>query len=127
MPQCVPLAQRTRYPGQAGKRGGWGGTPSAARLLDFWMMMRNFFGVFPLNQGRPGRKSARLAPRRLTCLADGAGEEYLFASSGTQSLLRRRVAGKRFEWEEFASRWQVRPGLRRRVTANRVKNAPRRP
>src|SRR5713101_4641663 len=95
MPQCVPLAQRTRYPGQAGKRGGWGGTPSAARLLDFWIMMRNFFGVFPLNQGRPGRKSVRLAPRRLTCLADGAGEEYLLASLGPQYLLRRRFTAKR--------------------------------
>src|SRR5260370_39864538 len=54
------------------ERGGWGGTPSAARLLDFWIAVRGIFGVFPLNQDRPGRMSARLAPRRMSCLADGA-------------------------------------------------------
>jgi hypothetical protein len=30
----LPLAQRTRYPGEAGTRGGWGGTPSGNRILD---------------------------------------------------------------------------------------------
>ncbi len=58
MPQCVPLAQRTRNPGQAGTRGGWGGTPSAARLPDFRLVVRDFFSVFPVKQGGPGEESA---------------------------------------------------------------------
>jgi len=91
MPQCVPLARRTRYPGQAGTRGGWGGTPSAARLLDFWIVMCNFFGVFPLNQDRPSRKSAQSAKWSLTRLADGEGEEYLLASPGAPTFYKGEI------------------------------------
>src|SRR4029077_16724757 len=90
MPRCEPLARRTHDPSQAGTRGGWGGTPSAARLLDFWIVMCNSFGVFPLNQDRPGRRSTRSAPRSLTHLADSEGEEYLLASPGPPNPLRRR-------------------------------------
>src|SRR6267143_950031 len=82
MPQCVPLARRTRYPGQAGTRGGWGGTPSAIRLLDFWNVVGDVFGVFPVDYGYPAAESARSATLRLTGVADGAWEEYLLASSG---------------------------------------------
>jgi len=38
--------------------GGWGGTPSATRLPDFWILVRDFCGVFPVNQDRPGEESA---------------------------------------------------------------------
>src|SRR5258708_18124513 len=82
MPQCVPLAQRTRTPGQAGTRGGWGGTPSAIRLLDFRSVVGDFFGVFPVDYGHPAEESARSASSRLTGVADGAWEENLLASSG---------------------------------------------
>src|SRR6267143_3421424 len=54
MPRCVPLARRTRNPGQAGTWGGWGGTPSEARLLDFWILVRNFYYMFPVNQRNLG-------------------------------------------------------------------------
>ncbi len=82
MPPCVPLARRTRTPGQAGTRGGWGGTPSAARLLDFRIVVRDFFVVFPVDYGHPAGESARSASSRFTDVADGAWEEYLLASSG---------------------------------------------
>src|SRR3981189_443703 len=81
MPQCVPLAQRTRNPGQAGARGGWGGTPSAIRLLDFRSVVDDFSGVFPVDYGHPAEESARSATSRLTGVADGAWGEYLLASS----------------------------------------------
>ncbi len=86
MPQCVPLARRTRNPGCTGTRGGWGGTPSTARLLDFSIVVPDFFGVFPVNQGRPGEENARSVTWRLTGVADGAAEEYLLASSGLYLL-----------------------------------------
>jgi hypothetical protein len=63
-------------------RGGWGGTPSAARLLGFLIEVRDFFCVFPVNQGRPVEESARSATSRLTCVAEGSREEYLLARSG---------------------------------------------
>src|ERR1700674_626368 len=83
MPRCVPLARRTRYPGQAETRGGWGGTPSAARLPDSRIVVHDFFVVFPVDYGRPAEESALSATSRLTGVADGAGEENLLASSGT--------------------------------------------
>ncbi len=43
----LPLAQRTRYPGEAGTRGGWGGTPSWNRVFDCSMWERGFLRMFP--------------------------------------------------------------------------------
>src|SRR5258708_11257217 len=82
MPQCVPLAQRTRTPGEAGTRGGWGGARFAIRLVDLRSVGGDFFGVFPVDYGHPAEESARSASSRLTGVADGAWEEYLLASSG---------------------------------------------
>src|SRR5712692_6105032 len=74
--------------------GGWGGTPSAARILDIWIVVRDFFGVFPVNQGRPGEQGARSATARLSGVAGGAPEEYLLASSGPLSFDRGEVNEK---------------------------------
>src|SRR5260370_4529306 len=82
MPEGVPVAQRTRKPGQGGTRGGWGGTPSAIRLVEFRIVVGVFLGVFPVDYGHPAEESARSASSRLTGVADGAWEEYLLASSG---------------------------------------------
>src|SRR5216684_8908589 len=118
MPQCVPLARRTRNPGCTGTRGGWGGTPSAARILDSRIVVSNSFGVFRLNQGRPGEQSARSTSARLTGVAHGAWEEYLLASSGPLSFDRGELdekdsSGKRVcrvDWCGRACGGGLRPG-----------------
>jgi hypothetical protein len=94
MPRCVPLARRTRYPGQAGKRDGWGGTPSENRVLDCRKTGRGFLKMFPspsrvrrhmlfvrrqalryIPEEEPGRSSSATEYARLFFALAGNGRE----------------------------------------------------
>ena len=77
MPRCVPLARRTRYPGETGTRGGWGGTPSESRVLDSWKAGRRILRMFPV--GHEDKACLAFLGANWDCsrIAHGSPEEYL--------------------------------------------------
>src|SRR5216683_4794658 len=81
MPQCRTAGAADLALTESG-RGGWGGIPSADRLLDFWIVAREFFAVFPVNQGGPRQGGYSIRDTKLPDVAGGAREGVSFGQFG---------------------------------------------